>query len=392
MSTSKEEVKVEAKKETKKAVTNNIAESVIHTGDFNEVNSVDRYDYNDFKDLPASKQVMKGFDKDYNDFVDYIMRITHRIWEQKGIGVIYDTYHNNVTMHLSSTNAVGIDKVIAGTLQTLHAFPDRKLIGQNVVWSNHGKDGYMSSHRILSTATNLNQSEFGPATNKKINFRTVVDCAVENNRIYEEWLVRDNLWIAKQLDVDVHELAKSMAKNSVGNDGINQTRYGMGTNMKGQFFPEKHVAKDDSIGELMKEYISKVYQYRYFNEVTNFYAENAVVHYVCDKDLLGHTQIQGMLINLYASFPNAEFVTDRITVNETKEKDTFDVSVRWRMNGIHEGIGMFGAPSYKPVEFMGINQYRITDRKIVEEWFTFDGLDVLRQTYLGDEDAFNEES
>lgn len=370
------------KKEVKKA----IKDAVIHTGDYTEVNSVESYDYNDFKELPKAKQNMKNFDTDYKDFVDYIMRITHRIWEQKGIGVIYDTYHNNVTMHLSSTNAVGIDKVIAGTLQTLHGFPDRKLIGQNVVWSNHGKDGYMSSHRILSTATNVNQSEFGPATNKKINFRTVVDCAVENNRIYEEWLVRDNLWIAKQLGVDEHALAKRMAKGSVTNDGINQTQYGIGTNMKGQFFPEKHTAKDDSIGELVKEFISRVYQYRYFSDVLKYYHENAVVHYICDKDLLGHTQIQGMLINLYASFPNAEFITDRITVNGTKEENTYDVSVRWRMNGIHEGIGMFGDPSYKPVEFMGITHYRIRDRKIIEEWFTFDGLDILRQTYLGDEE------
>lgn len=366
-------------------VRSDISSSIVYMGDSTEVNPVDHYDYNDFIKLPKSAQKMKGFDSDYNDFVDYIIKITHRIWEEKGIGIIYDTYHNNVTMHLSSSNSVGIDKVIAGTLQTLHGFPDRKLIGQNVIWSNHGKDGYMSSHKILSTATNLNDSEFGPATNKKINFRTVVDCAVENNRIYEEWLVRDNLWIAKQLGCDVCELAKSMARRSISSNGINQTRYGMGSNMKGQFFPKKYTAQDDSIGELVKEMISKMYQYRLFNEVTNYYCENAVVHYICDKDLLGHTQIQGMFINLFASFPNSEFIVDRITVNDTKEKNVFDVAVRWRINGVHEGIGMFGPASNKPVEFMGITHYKIKNRKIIEEWFTYDGLDVLRQIYLGDE-------
>lgn len=378
VSENKEEKKIPQSKK------NDITDSMVFTGDYTEVNSVDHYDYNDYIDLPNSKQVMTGFDDHYNDFVDYIIKITHNIWEEKGIGVIYDTYHNNVTMHLSSTNSVGIDKVIAGTLQTLHGFPDRKLIGQNVIWSNHGKDGYMSSHRVLSTATNVNDSEFGPVTNKKINFRTIVDCAVENNRIYEEWLVRDNLWIAKQLGCDVHELAKSMAKKSVGNDGVSRSNYGIGTNMKGQFFPVKYTAKDDSIGELVKEMLSKVYQYRLFNEVVNYYSENAVVHYICDKDLIGHTQIQGMLINLFASFPNADFIVERISANETKEKNTFDVAVRWRINGIHEGIGMFGSASYKPVEFMGITHYKITDRKVVEEWTTFDGLDVLRQIYVGE--------
>lgn len=362
-------------------------ENIINYGDSSEVNSVNQYDYNDFIKLPKSKQNMKGFDNDYNDFVDYIMKITHRIWEEKGIGVIYDTYHNNVTMHLSSTNAVGIDKVICGTLETLHAFPDRKLIGQNVVWSNHKNDGYMSSHRILSTATNLNESSFGPATNKKVNFRTVVDCAVENNRIYEEWLVRDNLWIVKQLGIDPHELAKKMANASVTNSGIEKTRYGMDTNMKGQFFPEKYIAKDDSIGEFVNEMINKIYNNRLFNEVRNYYHENSVLHYICDKDLTGYNQIQGMLITLFASFPNANFIVDRISCNRRDESNSYDVAVRWRISGVHEGLGMFGQPSGKPVEFLGITHYRIVDKKVVEEWFTYDGLDVLRQVYLGDKEA-----
>lgn len=357
--------------------------NVVFYGDSSEVNSVEKYDYNDFIKLDNSKQTMKGFDKDYNDFVDYIMKITHRIWEEKGIGIIYDTYHNNVTMHFGASNAVGIDKVISGTLSTLHAFPDRKLIGQNVVWSNHGRDGYMSSHRILSTATNLNDSSFGPATNKKVNFRTVVDCAVENNRIYEEWLVRDNLWIVKQLGYNPHELAKKMAEATCDNSSLEKTRYGLDINMKGQFFPEKYIAKDESIGEFIQEMVSKIYNYRLFNEVVNYYNENSVLHYVCDKDLTGHNQIQGMLVSLFASFPNANFITERVSCNKRKEANSYDVAVRWRLAGIHEGLGMFGNPTGNPVEILGITHYRVVDKVIVEEWMTYDGLDVLRQTYLG---------
>lgn len=366
-----------------------IKDNVVFYGDSKEVNALNQYDYNDFLKLSQSKQNMKGFNKDYNDFVDYIMKITHRIWEEKGIGVIYDTYHNNVTMHFGASNAVGIDKVISGTLQTLHAFPDRKLIGQNVVWSNHGENGYMSSHRILSTATNLNDSSFGPATNKKINFRTVVDCAVENNRIYEEWLVRDNLWITKQLGFDPHELAKKMALASCDNNGVKNTRFGMDINMQGQFFPEIYRAKDESIGEFVREMVSKIYNYRLFNEVANYYNENSVLHFICDKDLTGFNQIQGMLINLFASFPNASYTAERVSCNEREESNNYDVAVRWRLSGIHEGLGMFGEASGNPVEILGITHYRIANRKVVEEWMTFDGLDVLRQIYLGNKETEN---
>ena len=37
-------------------------------------------------------QPMRGFEDTYVDIVDYIIRITHRIWEDQDVGYIYDTY------------------------------------------------------------------------------------------------------------------------------------------------------------------------------------------------------------------------------------------------------------------------------------------------------------
>lgn len=353
-------------------------DNIIHYGDSSEVNPVSRFDYNDYLELKSKNQQLTGFDPEYRDFVDYILKITHRIWEEKGIGLIYDTYHNNVIMHLGSYNVCGIQSVISGTLQTLHAFPDRRLIGQNVIWSSLGENGYLSSHRILSTATNLNDSSYGTATGKRINFRTTVECAVENNRIYEEWLVRDNLWIVKQLGLDPIEVARGMAKGK-GKDYIPNSTFGLSENMNGQLMPRKHIARDHSIGEYILQILSEIYNCRLFNKVMEYYRDNAVVHFICDTDLTGHQQIQGMLVNLFASFPNANFNVERVTCNQGTEVDTFDVAVRWRISGIHEGYGYFGKPSNKPVEIMGINHYSIVDRRIIEEWITFDALDVFRQ-------------
>lgn len=357
-------------------------------GDSSEVSPVGYNDYNDFINIKERKQDLKGFDDDYRDFVDYILKITHRIWEEKGIGIIYDTYHNNVIMHTGSSNITGIQSVIAGTLQTLHAFPDRRLIGQNVVWSKFDKNGYLSSHRIISTATNLGDSEFGPATGRKVTFRTTVDCAVHNNRIHEEWLVRDNLWIVKQLGFNPHEVAKKMAKATSNKTPALQSRFGLCESMEGQFFPEKYTAKDSSIGEFMLEMTNRIYQYKMISDVKKYYADNAVVHYICDKDLVGFDQIQGMLISLMSSFPNASYIVDRITCNQREKTNEWDVSLRWRLRGLHEGRGYFGQPSGKPIEILGINQFHVANNKIVEEWVTFDGLDVLRQIYLQTDDEF----
>ncbi len=359
-------------------------EKKIFYGDGNLVTPVGVMDYNDFEKQSKREQTMKGFDPKYRDFVDYILRITHEIWEEKGIGVIYDTYHNNVTMHLGSSNLVGIKDVVANTLATLHAFPDRRLIGQNVVWSDFGVDGFLSSHRVISTATNLGDSNFGPATGRKINFRTVIDCAVTANRIHEEWLVRDNLWIVTQLGIDPQELAKKMALLAGNKISPLQKSYGLCENMEGQFMPERYTAKDDSVGEMMLEMCSHVYNGKYINEVKNYYHEHAVIHYICDKDLHGYDEIQGMMISFLSSIPAGSYEVERVTCTSRPGDDGYDVATRWRFRGVNDGQGFFGAPSGKPLDIMGINHYHVLGGKIKEEWITFDGLDVLKQKYLGD--------
>lgn len=356
-------------------------QSVIFYGDNSEVNVVDLKDYNDYHRSKENKASFKGFDPQYSDFVDYIIKITHQIWEEKGIGIIYDTYHNNVVMHLGSYNVSGIAAVIGGTLQTLYSFPDRKLIGQNVIWSRCGEEGYLSSHRILSTATNLNDSAFGKATGKSLSFRTAVDCAAVDNRIYEEWLVRDNLWIVKQLGYDPVVVAKQMAKN-IKNPGCGSVSYcGIGETVDGQLFPTKYTRKDEGVGEFIYEMFHNVYNCRLFNEVKQYYSENAVIHYICDEDLTGYQQIQSMLVNLFASFPAARCIIERVTCNTTTNSDseTHDVALRWRLIGLHQGLGFFGRPTNKPVEMLCITHFKVVDTTIVEEWVTFDALDVLKQ-------------
>ncbi len=356
--------------------------NVIFYGDVNEVNSLGNHSYESYLKLAPKNQKMEGFDDCYDNFVDYIIKITHWIWEEHGIGVIYDTYAPSVIMHLGSSNLCGVKDVIGNTLSTLYSFPDRRLMGQDVVWSNHGEKGFMSSHRILSIATNLNDSTFGPATGRKINFRTTVDCAVENNLIYEEWLVRDNLWIVQQLGLDAVEVAKRMARNGKDKQPALQKEFGLAEAMYGQIAPTKYTAKDNSVAEFMLEALNHIYQGKYFNELKNYYAKNAVVHFICDKDLVGHDQIRGSLISLFASFPNAHYQTARIMIND--HGTHADIAVRWYLRGTHEGLGYFGTPSGKQVIIFGISHFKVQDGKIVEEWVTFDALDALRQIHTDD--------
>lgn len=358
----------------------------IFFGDSQEVNQFGHMDYSDYIKNLKKTQNLDGFDPIYKDFVHYILSITHKIWEEKSIGYIYDTYHNNVRMHLGSVNQTGINSVIAGTFQTLHAFPDRKLFGENVIWSGNDKDGFYSSHRVQSISTNLGESEFGSATGKKVFFRTTIDCFVHSNRIIEEWLVRDNLYIVEQLGIDPHEFAKSeVEKQYLQTNKRFDNDFGKSEANNGQLRPEVYSSNSQEfeIGDFIMGYFNRVWERRLFDYVRDYYSKEAVSHFICDKDLIGYQQIQGMLISLFASFPNAKFIVERVTCNERQNNNSnsWDVAVRWRILGINEGIGYFGKPSGCPVEVLGISHLIIENEKITEEWITFDGLDVLKQIY-----------
>ena len=71
---------------------------------------------------------MEGFNPRYRDFVDYIIGITHEIWEEKGIGKLYDYYANTIHFHTASGTIYGREAVFANTIEAMAAYPDRRLV------------------------------------------------------------------------------------------------------------------------------------------------------------------------------------------------------------------------------------------------------------------------
>ncbi len=57
----------------------------------------------DFVDLvPTDRpraQAMRGFDPIYTDIVDYIIRCTHRIWDERNVGLIYTHYTHDCIVY-----------------------------------------------------------------------------------------------------------------------------------------------------------------------------------------------------------------------------------------------------------------------------------------------------
>ena len=127
---------------------------------------------------------MAGFDPEFRDLDHYIRTITERIWEGRRIDDIYRYYSDPCVVETPSSVSTSIEDVIAGTKATLAAFPDRRLLAEDIIQSGDSQGGYLSSHRIISTMTHLGEGAFGKPTGNKIHVRTIADCVCKIGRAH----------------------------------------------------------------------------------------------------------------------------------------------------------------------------------------------------------------
>ena len=158
---------------------------------------------------------MKGFSNRWSDFPDYILGITKEIWEDRGIATLHHYYSPDIVVRSPASVVVGNEKVIGATMATLAEFPDRTLLGEDVIWSGTPETGMLSSHRILSTATHLADGVYGPASGKKLQYRIIADCHAINDQINDEWLIRDQTAIVQQIGWE----AKAYAADLIAREG-----------------------------------------------------------------------------------------------------------------------------------------------------------------------------
>src|SRR3712207_6776893 len=114
-----------------------------------KVMQVERHDYVDLAptNRPRS-QSLRGFDDCYTDIVDYIVRCTHRIWDERDVGLIYTHYTHNSILYSALGTKYNREDVVRDTIQRLVSLPERRGMATQVIWSGNDQDGFYTSHLI----------------------------------------------------------------------------------------------------------------------------------------------------------------------------------------------------------------------------------------------------
>jgi predicted ester cyclase len=332
------------------------------------------------------RQPMKGYDEIYVDIVDYIIRCTHRIWEEKDIGLIATHYSQDCPIHLMSGDVAGVEGVIAGTLRTLNSFPDRTLVGEAVIWSGNEVAGYHSSHRITSHATHQGDGEFGPPTGRRVCFTTIADCLCLENRIVEEWLVRDNAKIARDLGTSAKALGEAQAKVLPAAQAgiadwrakaIDEVLCQEAVDFSTPSFPDPAMDPE----EFARLVFQQIWNLRRLSRVREVYAPHAHWAGPDARLLFGHGEITGWIGALLSMSKGARIRVDH--VGSVTEGPFTDIAVRWSFAGTHDSTGLYGPPSGAPLYILAISHWRTLNGVIVEETTIFDEIALWYQIYGG---------
>jgi len=325
---------------------------------------------------------MDGFDPKFADFVDYIISITHEIWEEKAVGKLYDYYANTIQIHTSGGTIYGREAVMAATLATLAAYPDRRLYGDEVIWGGDDVQGFYSSHRLMHVGTNRGWSNYGPPTNNKVQYYAIADCFCKQNMVVEEWLVRDELTLIHHLGLDPIATAKEMARKEA-DKGLqveveSDVERGIGQ-LPPPIIPESD-NKQFNPEYFVKCLIHDVWNRRMINMVRDYYADSVYVEAASQRHLKGQNAYQGYVLSLLSPFPDLAITPEHFTY-VGDEATGYRTATRWRMRGTHTGFGIYGEPTGKQINLIGISHHLIKDGKVHNEWTLFDEFVLLKQIH-----------
>lgn len=319
---------------------------------------------------------MQGFDPKWTDFPHYINGITKEIWEDRGIATLHQYYAPDLVVRSPGSVVVGNRNVIAATMATLAEFPDRQLLGEDVIWCGTPEEGMLSSHRILSTATHAADGMYGKASGTRFRYRIIADCHARNNAIDDEWLIRDQGAIVRQMGVAPAVFARDLIEREGGPEACVKP-FTPAIDKPG---PYKGTGNGHALGARYADLLTRIMG-------ADMAAIGTEYERACHLELPGGVTDHGreaadrFWMRLRSALPSAEFQVHHSIGREDPSMPP-RAALRWSLHGKHDGWGLFGTPTGAEVHVMGISHAEFSPAGLRREYVVFDETAVWKQIVL----------
>lgn len=305
----------------------------------------------------------------WQDFPDYIIGITKEIWEDRGIATLHGYYAPEIVMRTPMGITRGNRGVIAGTMATIDEFPDRRLLAEDVIWSEH-ETGLLSSHRLITSATHTRPGLFGEPTGRRFTIRVIADCAARDGAIFDEWLVRDYSGIARQMGLEPRAFAARLLAEEKGSNPPFTPAQDVDGGYHGR-------GNGNEWGQRYEDLLTRIMQTD-FRAIHQEYDRAVIGEYPGAVQGIGREQAVEFWLGLRSAFPDATFrIHHRIGMDGGMMPPR--AAIRWSLDGTHSGWGSFGRPTGAPVHVMGIAHAEFGPWGLRREYALIDEIAIWKQ-------------
>lgn len=311
----------------------------------------------------------------------FILGVTRRIWEERRIASLTRHYARDIVVRSPASVVVGNAGVIAATMATLAEFPDRELPGEDVIWCEAGPGAYLSSHRLICWATHLGSGAYGPASGRRLRYRILADCHVRGEVIDDEWLVRDQGAVVRQMGLEPLDWTRSQIAREGGPERCVKPLTPR-TDRPGPYGGRGNASE---WGARHADLLQRVMS-------ADMAAIPATYDRAAELSLPGHRRAHGhegadrFWMSLRAAFPDADFTVHHVIGREDPGLPS-RTALRWSLWGRHSGWGMFGEPSGAEVYVLGMSHAEWGPRGLRRDWTLLDETAIWRQIVLHKGDA-----
>ncbi|MCW8871623.1 MAG: ester cyclase [Xanthomonadales bacterium] len=309
---------------------------------------------------------------------DYILGITFEIWEEGRVDKILEYYSEDCPVYGLDGITRGAAQMVEQTHATLKAFPDRLLLGDDVIWTGTVSNGF-SSHRVLSPMTNLGDSAFGPATGRSVRVMNMADCEITDSQISREWLVRDNLALVRQLGFDPMKSARALAAglNSELSEWLRQEYKRVIGSHSALDIPAPWHGSDDA--EMAHRVLTNCWLEGNRRQLESVYAPYSVLHRAPLRIYSGRDELLAHYDAWRRVMPDAKISIDHVC-GQPFGADGRHIAVRWGVAGTQQDAFSGCEASGQPLFILGVTHWRVLAGRIISEWTVFDELALMAQS------------
>jgi len=314
---------------------------------------------------------VQGFDPKFRDFPDYVLGMSHEIWEGRGLAAKLRQYcHADIIQRSPAGILSGTEAVVSEVLSTQAAFPDRRLLGEDVIWCGSPAVGMLGAHRGLVLAGYGGGGPFDAAAGQRVRYREMSEIYAKSNLISDVWRVIDTGAITRQMGTTPMDWARlHLTEPDAETQPLRPE-----TDVPG---PYTGRGNSNQWGAAFANLLERIMSGD-LSVIAEQYDRACHCEYPGGQSEHGWSGAEAFWLGLRAAFPTATFeIRHQIGLSDPPMPPR--AALRWSLSGQHSGWGSFGRPSGARVHVMGMSHAEFGPWGLRREWSLLDEAAIWTQ-------------